>query len=136
VPLVNTELTEKRKLNLIGRLLHSINSWLSGVLVCASSLAKTSAALQLENIALRHQITILQRSASKRRLRLNASDRFLWALLSRVWPNWRSTLVIVKPETVLGWHRKGFGCFGPGKSGAGDRDVRRWRRRFGSWFAR
>jgi len=68
---------------------------------------KSRVALQLENIALRHQLTVLERSA-KKRLRLNASDRLLWAWLSRVWSNWRSVLVIVKPDTVLSWHRKGF----------------------------
>jgi hypothetical protein len=52
--LVNTELTEKIEVDLIGRLIYSINSWLSGVLACASSLAKARATLQLENIALRH----------------------------------------------------------------------------------
>jgi hypothetical protein len=35
-------------------------------------------------------------------------DRLLWVLLSRLLPNWREMLVIVKPETVIGWHRKGF----------------------------
>ena len=59
-----------------------------------SSLLKTRAALQLENVALRHQIGVLQRSA-KKRPRLNASDRFLWVWLSHVWTDWRSALVIV-----------------------------------------
>jgi hypothetical protein len=35
----------------------------------------------------------------------------LWAWLSRVWSDWRSALVIVKPETVIAWHRKGFRLF-------------------------
>ena len=63
-----------------------------------SSFLKTRAALQLENVALRHQIGVLQRSA-KKRPRLNASDRFLWVWLSQVWTDWRSALVIVKPRT-------------------------------------
>jgi hypothetical protein len=37
--------------------------------------------------------------------------RFLWARLSRFWTGWRSALVIVKPETVIAWHRKGFRLF-------------------------
>jgi hypothetical protein len=39
---------------------------------------------------------------------LTATDRVLWAWLSRTWRGWRSVLRIVKPETVVGWHRRGF----------------------------
>ena len=35
-------------------------------------------------------------------------DRLFWGILPRLWPGWREALVIVKPETVIGWHRKGF----------------------------
>jgi putative transposase len=67
------------------------------------------AALQIEILALRHQLGILQRSV--KRPKLTATDRFLWAWLSTVWADWRSALVIVKPETVIAWHRKGFRLF-------------------------
>src|SRR5947209_16435735 len=77
------------------------------MLVAVSSLAKSRAALQLENIALRHQIGVLQRSA-KKRLTLNNADRLLWIGLSRVWAEWRSALKIVKPGTVIAWQRKAF----------------------------
>ena len=40
--------------------------------------------------------------------RLATTDRWLWVLLARVWAGWRTTLVIMKPETVVAWHRKGF----------------------------
>jgi putative transposase len=76
----------------------------------ASSAVKTRAALQLENIALRHQIGLIHRSA-KKRPQLYAPDRLLWVWLSRVWADWRSALVIVKPETVIAWHRKAFRLF-------------------------
>jgi hypothetical protein len=66
--------------------------------------------LQLKNLALRHQIAVLQRSL-KRRPKLTSTDRLLWVYLSRIWRDWRSTLVIVKPETVVVWHRKGFRLF-------------------------
>ena len=69
------------------------------------SAMKSRAALQLENVALRHQIGVLQRSA-KKRLPLNNADRLLWIGLSRVWTEWRSALKILKPDTVIGWHRK------------------------------
>ena len=75
-----------------------------------SSLLKSRAALQLENIALRHQIGVLQRSA-KKRLPLHNSDRLFWAGLSQVRSEWRSALVIVKPDTVLAWHRNAFRMF-------------------------
>jgi transposase InsO family protein len=66
-------------------------------------------ALQIEILALRHQLGVLQRSV--KRPKLTAADRLLWAWLSRVWADWRSALVIVKPETVIAWHRKGFRLF-------------------------
>jgi transposase InsO family protein len=75
-----------------------------------SSIFRSRAALQLENLALRHQIGVLQRS-SRKRLKLNPGDRLLWVWLSRLWRDWRSTLAIVKPETVLAWHRAGFRLF-------------------------
>jgi len=75
-----------------------------------SSLLKSRASLQMENLALRHQIGVLQRSAMKRP-KLTAADRFLWARLSAVWAGWRSALVIVRPETVIAWHRQGFRLF-------------------------
>src|SRR5216684_7377521 len=80
------------------------------LLAAFSSALKSRASLQLENIALRHQIGVLQRSA-KKRPQLNAADRFLWVWLSRVWKDWRSSLLIVKPETVVAWHRKAFRVF-------------------------
>jgi putative transposase len=79
-------------------------------LAVLASVLKSRTALQLENLALRHQIGVLQRSA-KKRLSLNNSDRLLWIGLSRVWVDWRSALVIVKPETVIAWHRKAFRLF-------------------------
>jgi hypothetical protein len=61
---------------------------------------RSRAALQLEILALRHQVGILQRSA-KKRPKLRRVDRILWAWLSGVWAGWRSALVSVKPETVI-----------------------------------
>ncbi len=69
---------------------------------------RNQAAIQAEIIALRHQLIVLQRSQKPKRLVLNRSDRCLWVWLSRLWSRWRSALIIVKPETVGGWHRQGF----------------------------
>jgi hypothetical protein len=65
-----------------------------------------SATIALENLALRHQLAVLQQS--DRRPRLSCWDRILWVWLSRLWTSWRSSLVIVQPATVLAWHRQGF----------------------------
>jgi putative transposase len=65
--------------------------------------------LQLEILALRHQLGVLQRSV--KRPKLTAADRCFWAWLSQVWSDWRNALVIVRPQTVIVWHRKGFRLF-------------------------
>src|SRR5579872_3592830 len=72
----------------------------------ASAALKSRATLQLENLALRHQLCVLCRSV--KRPKLTSADRFPWAWLCEAWSDWRSSLVIVKPETVIAWHRKGF----------------------------
>ena len=64
------------------------------------------AVIAAENLALRQQIIVLQRSVKRPRLRQR--DRIFWVWLSRVWTDWRSSLAIVKPETVIRWHREGF----------------------------
>jgi len=77
---------------------------------------QTRAALHAENLALRHQLLLLQRVHQNRRLRLRSCDRLVWVWLSRVWSNWRSALCIVKPETVIAWHRQGFRLYWKWKS--------------------
>jgi transposase InsO family protein len=72
----------------------------------------------VENLALRHQLVVLQRSV--RKTRLKDRDRVLWALLSRFWTYWRKPLLLVQPETVIRWHRQGFRRYWRWKSrGAG-----------------
>ena len=56
--------------------------------------------LAAENLALRQQIIVLQRSA--KRPKIARSDRAFWAWLSKLWPGWRSALITVQPETVIG----------------------------------
>ena len=80
------------------------------LLATLSSIFRSRAALELENLALRHQIVVLRRAAAKR-LKLTSADRLLWIGLSRLWRGWRSALTIVKPETVIAWHRAGFRLF-------------------------
>jgi putative transposase len=85
-------------------------SSLRTLLANLSSIFHSRAALQLENLALRHQIGVLQRSA-RNRPKVTLVDRLLWVWLSRRWSGWRSALAIVRPETVVAWHRKGFRLF-------------------------
>jgi len=70
------------------------------------TLLKSRRSLALENIALRHQLEVLQRNA--KRPHLTPSDRAFWALLSRFLPDWRRHLTIVQPDTVVRWHRAGW----------------------------
>jgi putative transposase len=60
----------------------------------------------LEVLALRQQVAVLKRK--RPRPVLNGLDRLFWTGLRRVWPRWSDVLLIVKPETVVGWHRAGF----------------------------
>jgi hypothetical protein len=71
---------------------------------------KSRERLEAENVALRHQVAVLRRSAPER-LRLRASDRFPFVWLHRLWPSVLGSILIVQPETVLRWHRDGFKAF-------------------------
>src|ERR1700758_70096 len=67
---------------------------------------QSRADLQTEILALRQQIVVLQRHTPKPKLK--PADRRFWVVLSQLWSRWRSALWIVKPATVIGWHRRGF----------------------------
>src|SRR2546421_10540184 len=90
-------------------------SVLISLLLTLRGIVRSRAALHLEVLALRHQLQVLQRSRP-RRVRLARTDRWFWAWLSRSWSGWRTALVIVKPETVIAWHRQGFRVFWTWKS--------------------
>jgi putative transposase len=62
--------------------------------------------LILENLALRQQLGTLARRHTKPQF--TARDRFFWIALRRLWPGWRKALILVQPDTVIGWHRSGF----------------------------
>ena len=79
---------------------------ISQVIRFISPLFKTRAGLQAENIALRHQLCILQRSVKRPKIR--PADRVLWSILSRYWSDWKEALIFVKPDTVIRWQRKRF----------------------------
>jgi putative transposase len=70
--------------------------------------------LVLENLALRQQLAILKRP--RKRPQIRTKDRPFWIMLCRFWSNWQEPLIIVKPETVIRWHKKGFKLFWKFKS--------------------
>ena len=78
------------------------------------SIFQTRQQLILENLTLRQQLAVLNRSA--KRPSLTPSDRMFWIVLSRIWSHWAKTLLIVQPETVVRWHREGFRCYWAWKS--------------------
>jgi putative transposase len=80
------------------------------------SALRSRRALALENLALRHQLDVLQRNA--KRPRLTNRDRALWIILLRLWSDWQKSLLIVQPETVVRWHRRGFRLYWRWKSRA------------------
>jgi len=78
------------------------------------ALFRNRAELAAENLALRQQLAILQQKSKAPRLRKR--DRIFWALPSRIWADWRSVLLIVQPDTVVGWHQQGFKLYWRWKS--------------------
>jgi putative transposase len=76
------------------------------LLAFAVSLVRSRVSLQLEILALRHQLVLYQRSV--RRPHVCPSDRIVWSWLSRWWSRWREVLVFVQPATVLAWQRTRF----------------------------
>ena len=84
------------------------------ILLLFRALFRHRSELALENLALRQQLAVLRHKAPRPRVR--RADRAFWVSLVRVWDQWRSALILVKPETVLRWHRQGFRYFWRWKS--------------------
>ena len=61
-------------------------------------------AVALENVALRQQLAVFRRTS--RRPQLRTRDRLFWVLLAKAWPEWRTALIVVQPDTVVRWHRQ------------------------------
>ena len=94
--------------------------WLGILVGTLRSIVRTRRELALENLALRQQVAVWK--ARQPWPRLTAMDRLFWILLSRLWKSWRSSLRVVRPETVVRWHRRGFRLYWAWKS------RRRWGR--------
>ena len=88
---------------------------------------RNRAVVELESLALRHQLRVLRRQRPGR-LRLFTFDRLLWVLLYRLWPRCLEVMVLVKPATVIQWHHQGFRLFWRWRSRSGrpsaDREIR------------
>src|ERR1700736_912561 len=84
-----------------------MNTLLSAVGSLLSFRVRSRASLELELVALRHQVTVLRRQRPGQP-RLFSTDRMLWVWLYRIWPQVLNAMVLVKPATVVQWHRKGF----------------------------
>jgi len=67
---------------------------------------QSRASLTIENLALRQQLAVYQRNQKHPPIR--TGDRVLWVLLRRLWSGWERSLLIVRPETAIAWHRRGF----------------------------
>jgi putative transposase len=83
---------------------------LSAVLSIFAFRFRGRASLEIELIALRHQVTVLRRQRPGRP-QLSSLDRLLWVWLYRIWPQVIDAMVLVKPATVVQWHRNGFRVF-------------------------
>ena len=88
---------------------------------------RSRAVIELENLALRDQLHVL-RLQRRARPRLNTVDPLLWVWLYRLWPRYVDAMVLVKPATVVQWHRQGFRLFWRWRSRSGrpsvDHEVR------------
>jgi len=88
---------------------------------------RSRAVLELEILVLRHQLNVLRRQQPGRP-RLLPIDRLLWVGLYRLWPRCLDAMVLVKPATVVQWHRQGFRLFWRWRSRSGrpsaDHEIR------------
>ncbi len=79
---------------------------IGALLAFLSIMLRSRVSLQLEIVALRHQIMVFQRSAT--RPRIKRGDRIIWSWIALRWSGWRDALVIVQPAIVIAWQRKRF----------------------------
>ena len=87
------------------------------ICVFARGLLTGRGRLALENLALRQQVAVLKHA--NRRPKLRPRDRIFWVWLSRLWAAWRSALIVVRPDTVIRWHREGFRLYWRWRAQAG-----------------
>src|ERR1700680_337621 len=85
------------------------------VLAISASPLKSKIRLEAENTALRHQLIVLRRKM-RGRVQLTNSDRWFFIELYRWFPSVLNTITIIRPETLVRWHRAGLRCYWRWKS--------------------
>src|ERR1700732_4489231 len=85
-------------------------AFLTKLLLLACSRLKSRASLEAENLVLRQQVIVLSRK-SPSRVRLRNIDRLIFVWLYRCFPAILNAITVVKPETVIRWHRRGFRAY-------------------------
>jgi hypothetical protein len=88
-----------------------------------TAIFKSRARLIAENLCLRQQLIVLKRRQARPRLR--DADRRFWILAHRLFSGWSRSLIVVKPDTVVGWHRKGWKAYWRWRSRRPSRTGRR-----------
>jgi putative transposase len=110
----------------------------SAFLLLFRSLLVSRLSLATEILVLRQQLLVLNRTVKRPKLR--QWDRLFWVCLSRLWKDWRDALIIIKPDTVIKWHREGFRLYWRWKSKTPigrppiGKEIGSWQR-FGSEFS-
>ena len=90
----------------------SIGMMMTGIyamLVYLRTFRSTRHRLALESVALRQQLAVYKRRQP--RPKLNGFDRLFWVVVRQIWTSWSEALILVKPETVVSWHRAGYRLF-------------------------
>src|SRR5262245_66308095 len=80
-----------------------------------ASMVKSRRRLRAENLVLRHQVNILLRKRPQR-IRLSNADRLAFVWLYRLCPAVVDAVAVIRPETLIRWHRRGFTAFWRWKS--------------------
>jgi hypothetical protein len=104
-------------------------TFLAAIASLLSFRLRSRTSLELEVIALRHQLAVLKRQRPGR-VKLLGADRLLWIWLYRIWPQAINAMVFVKPTTVLQWHRRGFRLVGGGGQALAGQGGLVWSPRF------
>ena len=84
----------------------SVVPFFLAVIAAARVFLQSRTDMAVEILALRQQVAVLKRRRPKPPL--HPLDRLFWTVLRATWSRWKDALFIVKPETVVGWHRAGF----------------------------
>jgi hypothetical protein len=89
------------------------------VLATLRAAGRSRGDLVLENLLLRHQLTVLTRPTRRPHVRFRRRDKLLWVLARRLRHDWRRHLVVVRPDTVVRWHRAGWRLYWRWRSRSG-----------------